>query len=113
MMSYFGAEKREAQLAKGDSGSYVNGEWIPDFEATTDIIIIVPQPIKANELSMLPDGEKLSDYLKTYTEVKVMPRLGNVDSDKIIYDSRNYKVVQVDNRSELGNFYKVIMRKLD
>ena len=113
MLQYFTSEMTTATLVSGASGSYVGGEWVPAAGASSTIEIIVPQPVAANDLVMLEDGEHLRDYLKTYSETRVFPREENRDADVIQYGGRNYKVMQTDDRATLGNFYRFIMRWTD
>jgi hypothetical protein len=113
MLSYFDAETVDATVTPGAAGTYTDGEWVPASGATVAIRIIVPQPVNENELQMLSDGEHVRNYRKTWTETRVFVRETDEDSDVITYDGKDYKVVQVDNRSVLGNFYRVMMRELD
>ncbi len=112
MLLYFDAEKVTAGIIRG-AGAYVDGEWVPSWDAEIPIVIIAPQPVKANELDMLEDGERRSDFLKSWSETKVYPREGQENSDRITWDGDTYKVVQTDNRVTLGDFYRFIMRRLE
>lgn len=112
MLEYFEPEMIDATLINGQVGTYVNGEWVKSFAASVPIRIIAPQPITSNELQMLPDGEYGRDYLKTYSETKIFIREGGEDSDKIVFNGFEYKIVQTDDRTILGDFYRSIMRKI-
>ena len=113
MLRHFKKEMRKAQLIKFGPDSYLDGETAPGIAAPPqDIKIIVPQPAKANDLKQLQEGEKLSDFLRTYAHKKyeIMPRVGDVASDQILWDGQTYTVTQVARRRELGNFHRIIMR---
>lgn len=112
MMPYFGFAMITATHFLGSDGAYVDGVWVPGANASTPIQIITPQPVKANELNMLDDGEHVSDYLKSWTaDERILTRDRNRDADMIGYDSEVYKVTQVSKRP-LGAFRKFIMKRV-
>jgi hypothetical protein len=112
MLKYFNKEMINAQLIPGVAGQYVNGEWEPEFGPVTDIRIIAPQPISANDTVNLPDGEHVRDYVKTYTKQKVYPREEEEENADVLFArGKFYKAYQVDDRAVLGKFYRIIMRK--
>ncbi len=113
MLRYFNNEMTDATLIPGNSGTYVDGVWTPAFDAGTPIRIIVPQPVSANDLQMLEDSEHVRDYLVSWSKTRVMSREGDQDADRITYDGDTYKVMQTDDRSILGRFYRFVMRRLD
>ncbi len=113
MLEYFTAEMVSATLIQGASGAYVAGEWVPAFVADAPIVIIAPQPVSANFLQMLPDGERRADFLESWSQTRVYPREGGEDSDRITWDGDTYKVFQTENRKPLGNFHHFIMRRLE
>jgi hypothetical protein len=114
MLQYFASETVDATATLGDAGSYdANGKWVPVAGSTIDIKIIVPQPVAENELQMIEDGEHVRDYRVTWTESRIFVREGNTDSDAINYDGKSYKVMQVDDRNVLGNYYRIVMREID
>lgn len=113
MLGYFGAEMVTAVWYDGTAGTNVKGVWTPGTSAGQTIRIIAPQPVKANELENLPDGEHVADYVRTWTEkLAVSTRGGLSDSDLIAWDGKTYKVAQVDDREVLGGFVRVLMKKV-
>lgn len=111
MLNYFQTEMTDANLIRYSDGSYVSGVWVPGAQTETPIRIIVPQPVKENEMNPLEDGEKISDYRKTWCEEVLRTREEYEDADHIRYNNVEYKVMQQDDRSVLGNYYRVVMRK--
>lgn len=111
MLRYFENETTDATLVRRSDGAYVDGEWIPAGPVETPLRIIVPQPVTSNELIPLPEGEKVSNYRKTWSESLLRTRADGSDADRIRYDGRTYEVWQVDERDVLGNFYRVVMRE--
>jgi hypothetical protein len=113
VLQYFQPETITAQLQRGQAGAYVDGRWVLSLAAAEDIRIIAPQPLVSNDLQMLQDGEHIRDYLTTWTKTRVMTREGGEDADRILFDGDTYKVMQVDDRSLLGRFYRVVMRRVE
>jgi hypothetical protein len=113
MLQYFSREMVSATLIRGTAGAYVSGEWVPAFDAGVPISIIAPQPISANALQMLSDGERRGDYLESWSSERVFSREGQDDSDRIVWKGTTYKVTQADDRTSLGNYYKFEMKRLE
>ena len=113
MLQYFNSEKISGQLIRGNSGSYVEGIWVPVFDAAIDIVLIAPQPLTANDLQMLPDGEHTRNYVVSWIDVtNVKTREYDSDSDRIVIGAKIYKIFQVDDRTILGNYYRFILREI-
>jgi hypothetical protein len=113
LLSYFSDEMTTAQLISGEASAYVGGVWVSSFAAATPISIIRPQPLIANDMQLLPDGEHVRDYLKSWSETRVFTREGDRDADRIEFDGDTYKVMQNDDRSLDGVFYGFVMRRTD
>ena len=111
MLRFFDSETTDATLIRRGDGEYVDGDWIPDAEVETSVRIIVPQPVKENELGPLPEGEKVSDYRKTWSKTLFRTRSDDSDADVISYLGKRYKVFQVENRDVLGGFYRSVIRE--
>lgn len=106
MMPFFGSEMVAAPWTTRTADTYSTaGELVPGTATPTTIRIIAPQPVKADELQMLEDGERISDYVKTYTSSAVQNR------ETLTVYGRVYKVVQVEDRP-IGEFRKIIMRRM-
>lgn len=110
MLGRFKKQMRDAVLLRRSDGVYINGIWVSDAPVETPIRIIVPQPVKENELNPLEEGEKVSDFRKTWAEEVLRTRADYEDADHIRYDGKEYKVTQQDDRNVLGNYYQVVMR---
>lgn len=112
MLRYFKSEMVTASITRYPEGAYVAGEWTPGAETTSSIEIIAPQPVKSNELDPLPEGEKVSNYRKTWSEDPLFTRNGFEDSDRITLGGKTYQVYRVDDRATLGNFHRAVMREV-
>jgi hypothetical protein len=118
MLSYFASEKISDVLIRPGSGQYQDGEWVPDSPGTTNIEIIAPQPMRPDELQMLPQGERVYNHLVTWMtpEIRnwpVVPGSTSTNPDILRIDGSHYKVMEISNRSVLGNFYRVVLREFD
>lgn len=114
LLKYFKKEMRPAKWFHYADGAYSGPDWVSGAETEVDIKIIVPQPVKENELDPLPEGEGVSDFRKTWTKTHIQTRRDAKDADVIEYPvgGRQYKVFQVDDRDVLGGYYRVIMREI-
>lgn len=112
LLQFFKNETTDATLYRKAAGTYVEGDWSPGAETSSPIRIIVPQPVQENDLLPLPEGEKVSDFRKTWSETLFRTREGDQDADEIEYLGKRYKVFQVDNRDVLGGFYRAIIREV-
>ena len=106
-----------ATLIRTEPGAYVEGEWVPGDDLTgIPIEMIIPQPLGVTGISggqqLLPEGEKLREYLKTYVyaDLQITPRnLTDTEGDQIDYNGVRYKVMQVDTWDGQGNYRKVVL----
>jgi len=111
MMPFFASEMTTATLTQFAVGTYdTAGIWIPGTETDTPITVTYTQPVKMDELQILEDGERISDYVKIYTDQVIQGRVGAADSDQITILGQMYKVTQVEDRP-IGVFRKVIMKR--
>lgn len=89
------------------------GRHIPGSASAPVIIQATePQPVSANDLIKDPGGEFVRDLQKTYTAAVVKTRDDDVDPDQMIYGGVTYEVFQVEDRSGIAGYRKVILRKL-
>lgn len=102
-----------ATISRGKAGRYVDGIWKPSFETPVVINIIIPLPLRSQELEMLPEGERQLNYMKTYVETSIKVRENLQDSDVITCAGKNYKVMQLSPYTIEGQtVYRVIMREI-
>jgi hypothetical protein len=79
--------RRAFYVLSETAGSYVNGEYVPGARTTATIQASV-QPVKMGEdVEALPEGRRLSDYLKAYTstKLKITEEGSNVQPDLIVW----------------------------
>lgn len=113
MLGYFGTETVTATLHDGTAGTSVKGVWTPGTSAGVPVRIISPQPVRANDMVNLADGEHISDYVRSWSaDPLVSGRDGLKDADLIIWKGKTYKVYQVDDRRTLGDYIRIIMKRV-
>lgn len=111
MLSYFADEMVTATLLAGQAGTYTNGEWVPSFAAGVSISIVFPQPLSQEELQQLPEGERVRNFVQTWTKTDVDVRAGTTNGDRITYNGKTYLVYQAEDRTFPGNFKRLILRE--
>lgn len=110
MLEYF--DKIDAQIKTANDGTRVKGKWQNDYNGPVNIKIIAPQPLKANELEMLPEGERTANWLKTWIAQAVYPRQELKDSSIIVYAGKQFLVYQTNDWFTDGSYYRVVMREI-
>ena len=111
MLQFFPYEMTPATLRSYGEGEYADGYWAPGEVTESEILIVKPQPVRREDLINLEDGESVSDYAKTWTKTTLKTRRGQADADEIEIAGYVFKVVQVDDRSMDGDFFRVVMRR--
>jgi hypothetical protein len=83
-----------------------DGRKIRTRGTPTDFLSIKFQPAKANELAILPEGVRLSNFLKTWSKSSL-----EVETE-ILYGGVYYRIFQSDPWPQYGNFYRYIVREV-
>ena len=82
-------------------GSYVNGDWVEGTEA--EIIRTVNiQPLKPNEILLLPEAERTRQWWKVYSDEDLRTDkegASGYSADEFIYQGERYKIMKVINYS--------------
>lgn len=110
LMPFFVGEFVSATLTQTAAGSMVDGEWVPGSTSASTISVVYPQAVKPDELQPNEQGERITDFVKTYTSATVSTRVGTSDADLITVLGETYKVWAVDSRP-IGAYRKVILRR--
>ena len=115
MLSYFTAQMVDATLYKYSAGSYdVDGVWVPGVESNSDIRVIAPQPLKADERVPVAEGESISDFVRIWvsTSLSVTTRRESEDPDQLLIGTNRYLAHQLDHWDEQGGFRSVVLRRM-
>ena len=96
------------------AGSYdANGIWQRPTYADTPIRGAI-QPITAQDIEMMPEGERRKQMVKLYTnaEIRVTGDTSQTESDLIDDNGRIYRAIGTYNRFVDGNYYKIVLEYL-
>lgn len=96
-------------------GTYNAGQWVPGARSTTTTLASVQPVTMGRDMRALPEGRRLSDFVKLYTydRLKVTEECAGVQPDILIHDGFGYELVSVEaNQSGLLNHYKYIAVKI-
>lgn len=101
-------------LTREIPGAYVEGEWIPGSTASVNIMASI-QPVSGEDQITVPEGRRLTDFIKVYTGTEVLPvdEPTSQQPDKLTWRGNVYECVQVDVR-QMGviSHYKAIFSKV-
>lgn len=77
------------------AGSYVNGDWVDGAESSLTIAASV-QPMSMEDMKDAPEGRRLSDMVKMYTDADlftVEDSGANQQPDKLTWRGREYEII--------------------
>lgn len=86
-------------------GSYINGRWV-EGSFTDSAITASIQPLKGEELLMLPEDRRESESYKMYTSTRVQT-LTDKNPNQVIFFSKTFEVIQVFPWQNTAIFYPV------
>lgn len=97
-------------------GSYVNGDWVEGTEAEITRTVNI-QPLKPNEILMLPEAERTRQWWKVYSDEDLRTDkegASGYSADEFIYQGERYKVMKVSNY-EMGilNHHKALATRIE
>jgi len=93
-------------------GAYVDGIFING--ATSELSIHASiQPMTGEDMFTLPEGRRLSDYVKAYTDTLIQVVAEGQQPDRLVWRGKEYEAIQFDVR-QMGviNHYKVIFSRV-
>lgn len=113
LIQFFGEHVIVGTLHRRAAGSIDSeGDWTQGAETTSDINVVIPQPVTADEIELENDGESIRDYKQTWTETEVRTRTDTVDADHITAEGIEYKVHQCNDWRTEGGFINVVLRRV-
>lgn len=100
-------------LKRKAAGTYVNGRWVPGSVTTSSIRATV-EPMKPQELQILPEGlrSRLPIYIYTNEELKTASVADSKEPDILTYNDLDYEVHQVQNWTQMIPHFKVMCLRL-
>lgn len=93
-------------VTRNSGGAYVAGRWV---EGATSAIIIsgVVQNANAEDLKVLPEGNRTAEAIKIHTTAELIAQEDGTTGDTITYESELWLVHNVAKRY-IGNYNKAI-----
>lgn len=65
------------------------------------------QPANQDDLAILPEGERDGKFIKCYCTSDIRKGDGSLDSDEILWDSKNYRVKTVKLYKDYGYWFAI------
>lgn len=88
------------------------GVYVPGGSTSQTVYGMPPQDVDEKTLEQLEDGQKIGDIQKIYTSFHARERDGDVNADRFVFEGFEYEVIKLSTRDILGNYYRVIVRKI-
>lgn len=110
LSSALSAFVEEVTITREEPGAYDSeGRWSPGAISTFDIDAAV-QPVSGKELEILFSGTEVRETIKLYTtdELRASDAPLNTTPDKILWQTRQYEVKQVDDWASNGAYRKYL-----
>lgn len=85
-------------------GTHVDGLWVPGVESTF-VSMISPQQPTAQEILVLPEGERSKDVMKFISKrvIRQADDKSAVEADVVLYDSKEYKIIKAEKWGTFGH----------
>lgn len=104
--------RKKYSVKRLNPGSYINGFWQEGSETIMTIQASI-QPIRGEELQMLPEGRRSSHSVRVYTDT-ALETVDNENPDRIVIDDAEYEILSVESwQSGVINHYKCIAVKVE
>lgn len=76
-------------------GDYVNGYWVAGARSIMTITASIQPVALGQDMESLPEGRRMSDFVKVYSDVKLKVTDEHTQPDLIVFDGFAYEVVSV------------------
>lgn len=89
----------ELTVYRKTQGSWVDGDWVGGAESTITRTVNI-QPLKPNEILLLPESERTRQWYKVYSDEDLRTDkegVGGYDADEFVYQGERYKVMKALN----------------
>lgn len=120
-MSPFEIFRTPIEIYRFDGGSYVNGIWQENSRITIPATASV-QPLKGEEIQLLPEGRRDSEQYKMYTSTRIIGVKDDKNPDRVRvlkdpFSDIIFEVIQINTWQNNSNFnivnhYKYICLRL-
>ena len=76
-------------------GAYINGYWVAGARSILAITASIQPVALGQDMESLPEGRRLSDFMKVYTDTKLKVTDESTQPDLIVFDGFAYELVSV------------------
>lgn len=107
--------RRTKTVLREATGSYVNGAWTPGARSTLTTQASAQPVVIGRDMKALPEGRHLSDFIKVYTNDRLLITANGegVQPDIIVHEGYAYELVSIEpNQSGVINHHKFIGAKV-
>ena len=101
-------------ITRTSAGSYVDGLFVAGSPSTITIQASV-QPATGEDVKVLPEGRRLDDYVKVYTDadLQVLEEVTGLQPDKLAWRGHTYECISADVRQmSVINHFRYIFSKV-
>lgn len=106
--------RKPQTITRTTAGAYVNGLFVPGTPSSITIQASV-QPVTGEDIKALPEGRRLDDYVKVYTDsdLQVLQESTGKQPDKLSWRGHTYECISADVRQmSVINHFKYIFSKV-
>lgn len=91
--------RKPQTITRTTAGSYVNGVFVDGVTSSITIQASV-QPMTGEDMKTLPEGKRLSDFVKVYTssDLQVLGEVAGLIADRLSWRSHTYECISADVR---------------
>lgn len=99
-------------ITRTAAGSYVNGVFTAGSTSTINITASI-QPVNGEDMKPLPEGRRVDDFVKVYTDADLQVSDTGKQPDRLTWRGKVYEATSCDAR-QMGviNHYKYIFTKV-
>lgn len=107
--------RKTTKILRESAGAYVNGVWAAGSRTMVTALTSIQPIVMGQDLQAMPDGRRLSDFIKIYTS-DILNRTEEgewMQPDIIVSAGCGYEIVSVfTNQSNVINHYKYVAVKV-
>ena len=99
--------RRPVTVLRESPGAYVSGLFVPGARKSITIQASV-QPMSGQDMVNAPEGRRIEDLIKVYSETPLLQALGTQQPDIVVWQGYGYEVSSMDVR-QMGviSHYKI------
>ena len=109
--------RKPQTITRTSAGAYVNGIFVAGTPSTPSSITIQAsvQPATGEDIKALPEGRRLDDYVKVYTDsdLQMLQESTGKQPDRLTWRGHTYECISADVRQmSVINHFKYIFSKV-